>query len=89
MPDNSYDNLITVKFARAEQPKFEERKGKGYIEFGADNNYPQYLLGLYNESPKHGAIIRGKVNYIFGKGFKDVSAPANSHGESWNTVLKK
>ena len=89
MPDNSYDNLITVKFARAEQPKFEERKGKGYIEFGADNKYPDYLLGLYNESPKHGAIIKGKVNYIFGKGFKDVSAPANSHGESWNTVLKK
>lgn len=89
MPDNNYDNLITVKFARAEQPKFEERKGKGYVEFGADNNYPQYLLGLYNESPKHGAIIKGKVNYIYGKGFKDITTPANTQGESWNTLLKK
>lgn len=88
MPDNNYDNLITIKFARAEQPKFEERKGKGYIEFGADNRYPDYLLGLYNESPKHGAIIKGKVNYIFGKGFKDAPA-ANTQGESWNTIVKK
>ena len=59
---NNYDNLITVKFAQAEQPKFEERRGKGYIEFGANNNYPDYLLNLYNESPKHGAIIKGKAN---------------------------
>jgi len=88
MPDNNYDNLITIKLARAEQPKFEERKGKGYIEFGADNKYPDYLLGLYNESPKHGAIIKGKVNYIFGKGFKDAPA-ANTQGESWNTIVKK
>ena len=51
--ENDYKNIVSVKFARALQPKFEERKGKGYIEFGADNNYPDYLMGLFNESPKH------------------------------------
>jgi hypothetical protein len=86
---NNYDNLITVKFAQAEQPKFEERRGKGYIEFGANNNYPDYLLNLYNESPKHGAIIKGKAKYIFGEGFKDIPVKANTKGETWNQILKK
>ena len=87
--ENNYGNIITVKFARALQPKFDERKGKDYIEFGADNNYPEYLLGLYNESPKHGAIIKGKATYIFGKGFEGITKPANTIGESWNQVIKK
>ncbi len=85
----TYGNIITVKFAQAQQPKFEERRGKGYIEFGVNNDYPKYLLDLYNESPKHGAIIKGKANYIFGKGFAGILTPANVRGESWNNILKK
>ena len=27
--ENDYKNIVSVKFARALQPKFEERKGKG------------------------------------------------------------
>jgi len=83
-------NLISVKFAKAEQPKFEERKGQGYIQYGANNDYPDYLLNLYKESSKHGAIIKGKSNYIYGKGFnfpKDLMA--NTQGENWNNIFKK
>jgi hypothetical protein len=83
-------NLISVKFAKAEQPKFEERKGQGYIQYGANNDYPDYLLNLYKESSKHGAIIKGKSNYIYGKGFnfpKDLMA--NTQGETWNNIFKK
>lgn len=88
--NNNYDNIVTVKFAQAEQPKFTEKKGtEPYIEFGEKNNYPDYLLSLYNESPKHGAIIKGKANYIFGKGLDSVPVKANIVGESWNSILKK
>jgi len=80
--------IIELKFDKAEQPKFIERKGKGYIEFGEENNYPNYLIGLYNESAKHGAIVKGKCNYIYGKGFM-ADAKINSTGESWNDILKK
>ena len=83
-------NLISVKFAKAEQPKFEERKGQGYIQYGANNDYPDYLLNLYKESSKHGAIIKGKSNYIYGKGFnfpKDLMA--NTQGETFNNIFKK
>lgn len=85
--DNQY-KVIELKFDRALQPVFTEKKNKGYVEFGEVNNYPEYLLSLYNESPKHGAIVKGKTTYIYGRGFED-KGKANSRGESWNDILKK
>lgn len=88
--NNNYDNVISIKFAQAEQPKFIEKKGTdNYIQFGEKNNYPDYLLSLYNESAKHGAIVKGKVNYIFGKGFEGIPVKANTAGETFNQVVKK
>jgi len=78
---------IVLQFDQAQQPRFLEKKSKGYVEFGELNNYPEYLLGLYNESPKHGAIIKGKCNYIYGKGFE---VPGSANGkDTWNDVMKK
>jgi hypothetical protein len=82
-------NIINVQFDQAQQPKFEEKKGRNYVEFGERNNYPTYLIDLYGESPKHGAIIKGKVNYIYGKGFEDITQKANTSGETWNQILKR
>ena len=63
------DNLVILNFAEARQPEYRERRGHGYIEFGERNDYPNYLLALYNKSAKHNAIVRGKVNYITGNGW--------------------
>lgn len=84
--DNNYKHIV-LQFDTAQKPKFEEKKGKGYVEFGAENDYPEYLLSLYNESPKHGAIVKGKSTYIYGKGF-EVAGQANG-SESWNELLRK
>jgi len=81
-------NHIVLQFDQAQQPRFEEKKGKGYVEFGAANDYPKYLLSLYNESPKHGAIVKSKSNYIYGQGF-DNNDIVNSNGDTWNDVLKR
>jgi len=83
-------NLIQVSFARAEQPVFTERKGSGIVNFGEKNTFPTYLNDLYNESPKHGAIVQSKATYIFGNGFakiKDYKNPNDS--ETWNDLLRK
>lgn len=85
--DNNYNHIV-LQFDQAQQPRFEEKKGKGYVEFGQNNDYPKYLLSLYNESPKHGAIVKAKSNYIYGKGFEN-SDIINSNGESWNDILKR
>lgn len=80
--------LIELKFDQAQQPKFTEKKSKGYVEFGENNNYPTYLLSLYNESPKHGGIIKGKESYIYGNGFES-NTICNSAGDTWNDILRK
>jgi hypothetical protein len=86
---NKKYHLVKVEFDQAQQPKFEEKKGKNYVEFGAKNNYSNYLIELFGESPKHGAIVKGKVNYIYGKGFEDIQKNANTQGETWNQILKR
>ena len=83
--------MIQLNFDQAQQPKFFENKAKGFVEFGTDNKYPTYLVDLYNESAKHGAIIKSKTGYIFGQGFANDAGKgiANNKGETWNEVAKK
>lgn len=94
------NELLVLSFAEAKQPEYREKKGEGggYIEFGHKNEYPNYLVDLFNKSAKHNAIIKGKVNYITGNGFKIVGdadpigeqfiASANQ-SESLTEILRK
>jgi len=70
MTEQYLNNIAVLRFAEARQPEYRERKGQGYIEFGELNDYPDYLLDLFNKSAKHNAIVKGKVNYITGNGWK-------------------
>lgn len=72
------DNIVILSFAEAKQPEYREKKGLGYIEFGDKNDYPNYLLSLYNKSAKHNAIVRGKVNYIIGNGWQSDGVDAQA-----------
>jgi hypothetical protein len=76
------DDLIILNFQEARQPEYREKKGAkgGYIEFGERNDYPNYLLALYNKSAKHNSIVKGKVNYIIGNGWatKDADPVADT-----------
>lgn len=40
------------------------------VKYGPTNQYPKFLLELYNASPIHSAIINSKVTYIIGDGLK-------------------
>jgi len=64
------DNFSILTFAEARQPDYKEKKGVGYYEYGHMNDYPEYLLELYKKSAKHQALIKGKINYICGNGWK-------------------
>ena len=56
-------------------PKFAETKAD-WIPYGADNNYPHFLLELSNHSSKHNSLVKKKVNMTAGEGF--VKTAANS-----------
>jgi hypothetical protein len=55
-----------INFAESKIPVFKENKAKNYITYGTDNKYPQMLIDLYNSSPKHGALVSQKAQYIAG-----------------------
>ena len=63
-------DLRVLTFAEAKQPEFKEKKGEGYIQYGERNDYPNYLVDLFNKSAKHNAIIKSKVHYISANGWK-------------------
>ena len=42
---------------------------QGYIRFGSDNLYPQYMNQMYYMSPLHGAIVDFKTNATIGGGY--------------------
>ena len=73
MENNIYD-VINLKLQAHKTPVFKEEKSKEWVIYGAEreggyyNNYPAYLLYLFNRSSKHNAFINGKVLYICGAG---------------------
>lgn len=89
-------DLRVLTFAEARQPEFKEKKGidGGYIKYGENNDYPEYIVDLYNKSSKHSAIIKSKVHYITGNGW---SGEADAQGfidyanrvESLNDLTRK
>ena len=62
-------DLRFLGFAEARQPEYKEKKGIGYMLYGDRNDYPNYLVELFNKSAKHNAIIKSKVHYITGNGW--------------------
>ena len=62
-------DLRFLGFAEARQPEYKEKKGIGYMQYGDRNDYPNYLVELFNKSAKHNAIIKSKVHYITGNGW--------------------
>ena len=60
--------LSIVNLSTYTSPVVKEKAGREWVEFGADNNYFQYLIDRYNGSPTNMAIINGISEMIFGKG---------------------
>lgn len=57
-----------ISFSNDKVPVFSEVRNKDYINYGEDNNYPNFLVTLFNRSAKHNAILTAKQLYIAGQG---------------------
>lgn len=55
---------------------------EGWVKWGIDNLYPQFLWSLYVNSPIHGGIINSKNTFISGAGLKYEGA------ENWDEINK-
>lgn len=85
------ENFILVQFAEAKQPEYREKKKEGYMEYGEKNDYPLYLVELFNKSAKHNAIVRNKVHYICGNGWtgNDQFIEKPNRSENLNDLTRK
>jgi len=90
------DNVtnVNLKFADSKLPEMKKVRGFKHIRFGDKDNYPNYILELYNKSAKHNSIINSKCVYILGNGLDakdDVGKEFLKHAnetQSWDSLLK-
>jgi hypothetical protein len=85
--DNKFsNNFVFLKFEDSKVPEFKESPRNGWVDFGENNDYPDYLIKMTNKSAKHNAIVNGKVNYIFGKGPESENEKVKSWFQKCNTA---
>ena len=66
------ERLININLTNEVQPKSIEVNGADWIGYGDGeykNNYPQYLIDLYNNSATNSAIINATASMIAGEDF--------------------
>lgn len=56
-------------YSKVESPLFKEDKAKGWINYGAKNDYPEFLLDLLQGSALHNGIVMGKSYLVAGDDF--------------------
>lgn len=69
-----------VQLSNYTSPVISENSRKGWVEYGEDNNYFQYLIDRYNGSPTNNAVISGIIDMIFGEGLDATDSGKNPEG---------
>jgi hypothetical protein len=65
----SFMRSEVINLARYEATSSVEKEDKkGWVSYGEDNNYPKYLIDLYETSPVHNALCNSIAEMIVGKG---------------------
>jgi len=63
-------NIQSIKMANYSPTiAYEREDPAGYVKYGARNDFPQYLINLYHNTPDHGALCTTIAYMIAGKGF--------------------
>jgi len=64
-------DIVSLKLSEYVAKSDAERVDrKGWINYGADNDFPQYLRDLSHESPVHGSLVVAIGDMIAGKGIE-------------------
>jgi len=79
----NYSEFSFVNLATYTSPEIIEVKQRDWVQYGADNNYFQFLIDRYNGSPTNNACINGISQQIYGKGINatDASRKPNEYAQ--------
>ena len=74
-----------LTLSQYEEKGFEEvPSGKGWVNYGDDNLYPQYLVDLYKCSATHNALCNSISMMIFGRGVVSDDLDAKLKIQEWD-----
>lgn len=66
--------IEVINLAQHEQPQIVEAKNKGWVTFGENNSYFQFLIDRYRKSATNMAIINNVTRLMYGKGLGVINA---------------
>lgn len=69
-----------VQLSKYASPSIFEDKRNDWVGYGEDNDYYQYLIDLYHNSPTNNSAIKGIADLVYGKGLEAVKADRNLEG---------
>lgn len=74
-----------IRLSQYQEKAFDEKpSGKGYVEYGDDNLYPQYLVDLYKSSATHNALCNSIAYMIYGEGVATDGLDARLKAQEWS-----
>ena len=83
--------LSLINVSNVTSTRFAEKmvSGKGWVSYGSDNKFPDYLWRLYCDAPTQQAVIDAKTAFTIGAGSNHGSEVVNTKGETLDEVLAK
>ncbi len=86
-----------IKFANIQRDSYSkkyasEKKDNKFIKWGVTNDYPNYLIELFNHSSTHAACVNAIVEAVKGEGLtsdKEFALDRANKYESWNDIFNK
>tara|TARA_R100000152_G_C6781941_1_gene217687 strand:+ start:330 stop:2096 length:1767 start_codon:yes stop_codon:yes gene_type:complete len=68
------NNVHILELAKYEKPEIVESNNKDWIEYGAKNDYYDWLIGRYKNSTTNNAVINNIAKLIYGRGLHALDA---------------
>lgn len=76
-------NSFVLELSSYTQPSIIEDSRNAWVEYGEDNNYYNWLIDRYRNSPTNNAVINNMAKLIYGKGLsaKDANRKPNEYAQ--------
>jgi hypothetical protein len=85
--EHKESNIVSLKLSEyVAKSDAEKVDRKGWVNYGEQNDFPQYLRDLSHESPVHGSLVVAIGDMIAGKGIKSEQYQAELDALDVNTL---
>jgi hypothetical protein len=86
---NPNDFVGSLQLARVETPKLVESTSGKFVNYGADNQYPQYLVNLTRTSALHRTLIENKAKLVAGSDITVNGTPIKEWVDSQSPITRE